>query len=132
VKEKIITQLRIIKFMKMKPNFSALSREYGFDRRTIKKYYEGYEGKPLKRNKESKLDKYKELIIQKFEIRGITVKAVYEYFIDKECDIGSYSDFNKYIKKNGLKPASKIIGHPRFERLPGKQSQIDWKHSCNK
>jgi len=127
VKEKIITQLRIIKFMKMKPNFSALSREYGFDRRTIKKYYEGYEGKPLKRNKGSKLDKYKELIIQKLEIRGITVKAVYEYFIDKECDIGSYSNFNKYIKKNGLKPASKIIGHPRFETLPGKQAQVDWK-----
>ncbi len=44
--------------MEIKPNFSELAREYGIDRRTVKKYYEGYEGKPKTRNKQSKLDKY--------------------------------------------------------------------------
>ena len=52
-------QLGIIKVMNLKPNFSDLARQYGFDRRTVKKYYEGYDGKPKTRNKTSKLDKYK-------------------------------------------------------------------------
>ena len=33
----IIGQINIIKAMNLKPNFSELSREYGIDRRTIKK-----------------------------------------------------------------------------------------------
>jgi len=40
-------QLIIIKTMDLKPNFSELSRKYGYDRRTVKKYYDGYEGKPM-------------------------------------------------------------------------------------
>ena len=120
-------QLIIIKTMDLKPNFSELSRKYGYDRRTVKKYYDGYEGKPKTREKESKLDKYKDEIIEKLQIEGIKVKAVYEYFIDKGEDIGGYSNFNKYIKRNQLKPASKTKGHPRFETPPGKQAQVDWK-----
>ena len=73
-------QLNIIRIMDLKPNFSELGRKYGFDRRTVKKYYEGYEGKPTTRNKSSKLDKYKDKIIEKLEIEGIKVKAIYEYF----------------------------------------------------
>lgn len=120
-------QLNIIKLMDLKPNFSDLARQYGFDRRTVKKYYEGYEGKPKTRNKTSKLDKYKDEIIEKLQIKGIKVKAIYEYFLDKGYDVGSYSNFNKYIKNNDLKPASKSKGHPRFETPPGKQAQVDWK-----
>ena len=113
--------------MDLKPNFSDLARQYGFDRRTVKKYYEGYEGKPKTRNKASKLDKYKDEIIEKLQIKGIKVKAIYEYFVDKGYDVGGYSNFNKYIKNNDLKPAAKSKGHPRFETLPGKQAQVDWK-----
>ena len=59
---KLLTQLRILKLTDSKPNFSELSRQYGIDRRTIKKYYDGYSGKPAHHNKPSKLDKYKQLI----------------------------------------------------------------------
>jgi hypothetical protein len=44
-------QIEIIKVMGMKPNFSELARIYAIDRRTVKKYYEVYEGKAKKRNK---------------------------------------------------------------------------------
>ena len=48
-------QLIIIKTMDLKPNFSELSRKYGYDRRTVKKYYDGYEGKPKTREKKVSL-----------------------------------------------------------------------------
>jgi transposase len=113
--------------MEIKPNFSELAREYGIDRRTVKKYYEGYEGKPKTRNKQSKLDKYYDEIKAKLEIKGVTVKGVYEYFVSKNYDIGTYSNFNKYVKRKGLKPTKKASGHPRFETPAGKQAQVDWK-----
>lgn len=47
----LTAHLNMIRAMKMKPNFSELARIYGVDRRTVKKYYEGYEGKPKNRNK---------------------------------------------------------------------------------
>ncbi|SHK49531.1 hypothetical protein SAMN02745883_02187 [Caminicella sporogenes DSM 14501] len=120
----LIGQINIIKTMNIKPNFSALAREYSLDRRTVKKYYEGYEGKPKVRKKQSKLDKYYDEIKAKLSIKGVTVKGVYEYFIDKKYDIGTYSNFNKYVKKKGLKPTKKTKGHPRFETPAGGQAQV--------
>lgn len=75
----LITQLKILKLSKIKPNFSKLAREYEIDRRTVKKYYDGYEGKPAA----SKLDKHKQLIAQKLQIKGANVKAVYEFIVDE-------------------------------------------------
>ena len=127
----LIGQLNILKIMNIKPNYSELARQYGVDRRTIKKYYNGYEGKAKTRNKSSKIDKYQSEIIMKLSIRGVSVKGVYEYFKDKGCDIGTYSNFNKYIKKNELLPKKKAKGHPRFETPPGKQAQVDWKEDIH-
>ncbi|MCX7903008.1 MAG: IS21 family transposase [Caloramator sp.] len=125
----IIGQINIFKAMKIKPNFSELAREFGIDRRTVKKYYEGYEGKPKTRKKQSKLDKYYDEIKAKLQIKGVTVKGVYEYFVSKKYDMGTYSNFNKYVKRKGLKPNKKVSGHPRFETPEGKQAQVDWKEN---
>ena len=128
----VITQLTIIRLSNLKPNFSELGRLYGCDRRTVKKYYDGYEGKPKHHNKPSKLDCYEDLIKQKLSIKGTTVKAVYEFFISEvDSDIGTYSNFNKYIKSKGLKPKRAEKGHPRFETLPGVQAQADWKEDVS-
>ncbi|KXZ40716.1 hypothetical protein SAMN05661008_01472 [Alkalithermobacter thermoalcaliphilus JW-YL-7 = DSM 7308] len=123
----IVAQLNILKVMELKPNFSELAREYGIDRRTVKKYYEGYEGKPKNKNKTSKLDKFHNEIKEKLAIKGTTVKAVYEFFVSKGYDIGTYSNFNKYIKRKELKPTKKIKAHPRYETAEGQQAQVDWK-----
>ena len=77
----LITQLRILKLSESKPNFSELSRMYDVDRRTVKKYYDGYEGKPAHHNKSSKLDIYEPLVKAKLSIKGVTAKAVYEFMI---------------------------------------------------
>lgn len=120
-------QIEIIKVMGMKPNFSELARIYSVDRRTVKKYYEGYEGKAKKRNKPSKLDKYYDEIKLKLSIKGVTIRAVYEKMKDDGLDVGTYSNFSKYVKRKEMKPEKSVKGHPRFETLEGLQAQVDWK-----
>lgn len=130
--EILLTQLRILKITDSKPNFSELARIYDLDRRTIKKYYDGYDGKPTNRNKPSKLDKYETIIREKLQIKGTTIRSVYEFiFHEIDSDIGTYSNFNKYLKTKGIKPKKYSKGHPRFETLPGQQGQADWKENMN-
>lgn len=65
---KLKQELLIMKAEKIKPNYSELARLHECDWRTVKKYNEGYDGKSAKRNKESRLDKYKEEIKIKLEL----------------------------------------------------------------
>jgi len=132
MQQALVTQLRICKLNNTKPNFAELGREYDLDWRTVKKYYDGYEGKPKHRSKPSRLDKHSELIRQKLAIRGSNIRAVYEFIItEKDPDIGTYSNFSKYVKSHGLVPAKTIKGHPRFETEPGLQAQVDWKEDIS-
>lgn len=59
----LIAELNIMDISGIKPNYAALARKYDMDYRTVKKYHEGYQGKPKNRNKPSKLDEYEELTI---------------------------------------------------------------------
>ena len=126
-------ELAIMDSMNLKPNYTALGRKYGMDYRTVKKYHNGYEGRPKTRKKKSKLDDYKTEIVDKLEIKRLTVQGVYEFMVKKYGmeRIGTYSNFNKYIKKNKLKPKKKDSGNPRFETNPGEQAQIDWKEDIS-
>lgn len=119
--------------LKIKPNYAALGREYDMDWRTVKKYHNGYEGRRKTRNKGSKLDEYKNEISDKLTIRRITVQGVYQFMINKYGidRIGSYSNFNRYILKNKMKPKVKSEGHPRYEKDPGEQGQADWKEDIS-
>ncbi|WP_075666562.1 MULTISPECIES: hypothetical protein [unclassified Thermosipho (in: thermotogales)] len=124
--EKVKQHLEMLRGMDLRPNFSELARIYGIDRRTVKKYWEGYQGKPKKRNKSSKLDKYFEKISMLMSIKGITIRAAYERLRDEEGGVvGIYSNFRKYVKRNGLRPEKASKGHARFETLPGIQAQVD-------
>ena len=130
--ESLKTQLKILKLSDLKPNFSELARQYGLDRRTVKKYYDGYDGKPAHRNKPSKLDRHYELIHQKLSVRGVNVRAVYEFILSEvDPDIGTYSNFNKYIHSRKLRPSKTPKGHPRYETAPGIQAQVDWKEDVS-
>ena len=67
--------------------------------------------------------------MDKLGINRLTVRGVYEFMVNKYGidSIGSYSNFNRYIKKNKLKSKEAIVGHPRYETAVGKQAQVDWK-----
>ena len=126
-------ELAIMDSMNIKPNYAALGRKYGMDYRTVKKYHNGYEGRPKTRNKGSKLDYYRTEIADKLEIKRLTVQGVYEFMVKKYGveRIGTYSNFNKYIKKHKLKPIKKEGGNPRYEKKPGEQAQVDWKEDIS-
>ena len=126
-------ELSLMDSLGIKPNYAALGRKYEMDWRTVKKYHNGYEGKPTTRNKRSKLDSYKSEIADKLTIKRITVRGVYEFMVKKYgiSRIGSYPNFNRYVIENKLKPTSNTDGHPRFEKGPGEQGQIDWKEDIS-
>ena len=77
----IIDELRkeftMLETFEMKPNFAYLSKKYNLDPRTIKKYYNGYNGKPKTRDKPSSLDEYFEIIKEKLSYDGIKVSSIY-------------------------------------------------------
>ena len=124
---KLKQELLIMKTNNIKPNYAELARIHNCDYRTVKKYDNGYEGKPTTREKESKLDKYKEEIKSKLELPGSTIKGTYEFFKEKDNNIGNYSNFYKYSIKNDIKPKKNNSFHPRYETEYGKQLQFDWK-----
>lgn len=126
-------ELAVMDSLDVKPNYAALGRKYGMDWRTVKKYHNGYEGRPDKRNKGSRLDQYRNEISDKLAIRRLTVQGVYQFMIRKYGmeRIGSYSNFNRYVKINKLKPAAKTHGRPRYEKGPGEQAQVDWKEDIS-
>ena len=118
----------------IRPNYAELGRKYGMDWRTVKKYYLGYEGKPATRNKTSMLDDYREEIADKFKIRRVSARGVYEFMVKKYGleRIGSYPNFNRYANKHKLKQIyRKEGGHPRYEKRPGEQGQADWKEDIS-
>lgn len=112
----------------LKPNYSELGRIYGIDRRTAKKRYNGIEHKNT-RVKSSRLDKHFELIKEKLKTPGTNMKAIYMYIImNIDDNIGSYSNFRKYIQKNEeLLIIKNTDAHVLFETDYGKQLQFDWK-----
>ena len=123
---KLKQELLIMKTNNIKPNYAELARIHNCDYRTVKKYDNGYEGKPTTREKESKLDKYHDEIKEKLELPGITIAGLYQYFMKIE-NIGTYSNFYNYIKIKKLKPKKNNKVHLRFETEYGKQLQFDWK-----
>ncbi len=113
----------------IKPNYSELARTYNIDRRTVKKYYLGLETNNKTTKRISKLDKYQELIKNKLLIPGTNKKAVYMFIVmNLDNNIGSYSNFRKYVLKHAdkLMPKNNDI-HLRFETEMGLQLQFDWK-----
>lgn len=105
---------------------AAMARIMGCDPRTVKRYLEGNEPKKKRKVlKESKLDKFKEIIISKLEI-GCTSMAIFK-FIQKDGYTGSYSLVADFVQKHKEEQIKKAT--IRFETAPGLQAQVDWKEN---
>lgn len=109
-------------------NKSELARRFGCDPRTIDRYIRISRGeivpKISSRVYTSKLDDYKEIIIDKVDKFGCTAMSAYKFIQDMGYS-GKYSivaDFVRQHKTNERKKAT-----IRYETNPGLQAQIDWK-----
>ena len=129
----ITTTLSFFNMHNIKPNFSALAREYDIDRHTLKKHYEAGGYKPRKKREyTSKLDEHLELIKQKLEIVGITYIGIYNFLVNEKDYLGTYSNFKAYLRSRKLsKPRYKNNPHVRYETPKGKQLQVDWKEDVS-
>ncbi len=127
VKDEFRKEIALIKLNQLKPNFAELARKYDMDYRTVKKYYEGYDGKPAHHNKKSKLDQFEEVIREKMSYVGAKASAVY-FFLTSELDYdGSYSNFTYYLRKHEISSSNKAKNvHVRYETPLGEQLQFDW------
>lgn len=131
--KEIICELRkeitIMKTLEIKPNFSALAKSYNLDYRTIKRYYNGYDGKPPHHNKKSKLAELDSVIEEKMNLKGAKVSSLY-FFLQEEYDYkGSYSNLTYYVRKTNKRKKHKSHGNPRYETNIGEQIQFDWVES---
>jgi len=130
IERNILGELRIYKGMNMKPNYSALQRKYGIDRHTIKKYYvnDGIKYKERK-PKVSKYDKYEKEILEIMQEPEITIRALYQYLVDKYGELEfTYSGLKSFTLRKGIKRKGRTTeAHVRFETKPGEQLQVDWK-----
>ena len=98
---------------KLKPNFSNLSRKFHVDRRTVKKYYNGY-NKSKTRVRKSKIDSLHSVIQELLSddvLQIVKNKADLWRFLVKnhELTIGE-SNFRKYIST-----------HPEFQQYFNKR-----------
>lgn len=128
----LIGELRIMKELKIMPNFSALSRKYGIDRHTIRKYYD-VDGIPLhkSRKKESVWEPYYEEVVELLDRPGITKNAIYMYLVNKYPHMYeyTYSGFKSFTLRKGMIIKPNTTPHVLFETAPGVQIQTDWKES---
>jgi transposase len=124
----------------LKVNASELARELGVDRRTIRKYINGYE-KTETRKRKTQFDGYYEIID---ELLGNDIKIfkyksmLYRYLSDNHGLKAPESSFRRYIssiekfndyftnKKHATVSDKSAM---RFETDLGKQGQVDWKES---
>ena len=122
----------IIKFLSKEGssmfNKAELARRYNCDPRTIDRYIKIHTGEltpaPSARTYTSKLDAYKETIINKVDKFGCSAMAVYK-FIQKKGYDGKYSILADFVKKHKESEGKKAT--IRFETNPGLQAQVDWK-----
>ena len=110
----------------IKPNFSAVARQYNCDPRTVKGAYERLQNRsvpPQRQSRATLLEPFKAVIDNKLD-KQCSAKSIY-YFIQSKGYKGSYSTVKQYCRKN--KQARTQKATIRVETNPGLSAQVDWK-----
>ena len=127
IQSELRKEMTLVMMMELKPNYTYLGKKYNLDPRTVKKYYEGYEGKPVNHNKHSKIEKFDKIIDEKLSLPGVKISAIYFFLKEKFNYSGSYSNLTYYIRKNKKDKCNKTTEtHVRYETDPGEVIQFDW------
>ncbi len=106
-------------------SITEISDKTGFDRKTVRKYLNLTTiPEPKKRaKKESKLDKYRDYIIQKLNEGPFTAARLLRE-LQEMGFIGKYTIVKDFIRK--VRPERGVQAVYRYETKPGVQAQVDW------
>ncbi len=105
MEQALIKKLNYYKKNNMKPNYSALAKLYGVDRRTIKKYYLNPKQTRKSRKYVSSLDGYEEIIKQEASVPVMTFSAIYQ-FLRNEKGLNksvAYNTLTAYCRRKKIK-----------------------------
>ncbi len=106
-------------------NISEISRQTGFDRKTIRKYLKmkTFPGPQKRLGRKSKLDPFKPYILEKLKEGPYTAARLYREIKEMGFDGGKtiVKDFIQKVRPKQIVPA--VL---RYETKPGIQAQVDW------
>src|SRR5574344_472210 len=89
----ILVELRSLKNMEIKPNYSELSRRFKKDRHTIRKMYDSIgKGEKERKPKPSCLDSLKDEIAAVLSDASVSVRSAYWYFRNEKGISCTYSN----------------------------------------
>lgn len=125
MRKDILNQIKLLKEDMRLLNKSELARRFNCNRRTVDKYLNEVNCSSRKsREVKSKLDGYKETVVDKIDNYGSTAMAIYK-FIQKKGYEGGYQTVNNFVKTHKKSEVKKAT--IRFDTSPGLQVQVDWK-----
>jgi transposase len=106
-------------------NISEISKQTGFDRKTVRKYLRLKTlPEPQKRSgRKSKLDPFKPYILEKLEEGPYTASRLYREIKEMGFD-GGKTIVKDFVQK--VRPEKGIPAVLRYETKPGVQAQVDW------
>ena len=102
MRKDVYERMRYFVLEKIKPNYSAIARQYGVDPRTVKAAYlrtqSGETAVVRKRqNRRSKLDGYQDIIEDKYTA-GCSARSIYDFIVEKGFT-GKYTIVKDYCRR---------------------------------
>ena len=106
-------------------SISEISRQTGFDRKTVRKYLQLKTlPEPQKRpGRKSKLDPFKSYILEKLKEGPYTAARLYREIKEMGFD-GGKTIVKDFVKE--VRPQQGVPAVLRYETKPGVQAQVDW------
>ena len=106
-------------------SISEISRQTGFDRKTVRKYLKikTLPGPQKRPGRKSKLDLFKPYILEKLKEGPYTAARLYREIKEMGFD-GGKTIVKDFIKE--VRPKQGVPAVLRYETKPGIQAQVDW------
>ena len=102
---------------------SAIARQVGADRKTVRKWLRGESAPPEREARPSRLDPYKGFLKARLEAADFTAQRLFQDAREQGY-AGSYNLVKRFVAP--LREAQRQQAVVRFETLPGQQAQVDW------
>ena len=128
MRKDVYERMRYFVLEKIKPNYSAIARQYDVDPRTVKAAYLRAQSDKTsvvrkRRSRRSKLDGYQDIIEDKYTA-GCSARSIYDFIVEKGFT-GKYTIVKDYCRRFRKEQTKKAT--IRVEHTIGLSAQVDWK-----